>query len=129
MNLAIMIGRLTKDVDLKYIPSTGKAVANFSIAVDRPFSKEKQADFFNVQVWGKIAENCANYLTKGSKAAIKGTVQNRSYEHNGEKKYITEIIADTVEFLDSKKDAEFTPKSLDREYAELTETDGVPFWC
>lgn len=127
MNLTIMIGRLCKDPELKYIPSTGKAVANFTIAVDRPFSKEKQADFFNVQVWGKVAENCANYLAKGSKAAIKGTIQNRSYDaQDGTKKYITEIIADSVEFLDSKKDAGFTPKSLDNEYTELNDSD-VPF--
>lgn len=127
MNICIMIGRLTKDVDLKYIPSTGKAVANFNIAVDRPFSKEKQADFFNVQVWGKVAENCANYLRKGSKVAIKGTVRNKSYDaQDGTKKYITEIIADSVEFLDSKKDAEFTPKSLDNGYQELLDSD-VPF--
>ena len=67
MNTVIMIGRLTRDPELRYIPNTGKAVANFDIAVDRPFSKEKETDFFKVQVWGKMAENCANYLAKAVK--------------------------------------------------------------
>lgn len=104
MNSAILIGRLTKDPELRYIPSTGKAVATFSIAVDRPFSGKdgkKQADFFNIVVWGKIAENCANYLAKGRLAAIKGSIQNRSYDaQDGSKRYTTEIVADQVQFLE-----------------------------
>lgn len=103
MNVAILIGRLTKDPELKYIPSTGKAVAKFSIAVDRPFSTkdgQKQADFFNIVVWGKMAENCSNYLSKGSLAGVKGPIQNRNYDNqSGEKRYITEIIANEVQFL------------------------------
>lgn len=104
MNIAILIGRLTKDPELRYIPSSGKAVATFSIAVDRPFSQkdgQKQTDFFNIVVWGKIAENCANYLSKGRLAAVKGQIQTRSYDtQQGEKRYVTEIIADTVQFLE-----------------------------
>jgi len=151
MNVAILIGRLTKDPELRYIPSTGKAVATFSIAVDRPFSGKdgkKQADFFNIVVWGKIAENCANYLAKGRLAGIKGQIQNRSYDTQaGEKRYVTEIVADTVQFLEKATGANpgsyqpdknnsaaaafdvpegFTPKGLDDEgYRALEGDDGL----
>lgn len=104
MNVTVLIGRLTKEVTLRYVPSTGKAVANFSIAVDRPYTSktgEKLTDFFNIVVWGKQAENCANYLDKGRLVGIKGTLENRSYDtQNGEKRYITEIIAENVQFLE-----------------------------
>ena len=85
MNVAMLIGRLVADPELRYIPSTGKAVATFSMAVDRGFTGrdgQKQTDFFNIVVWGKIAENCANYLAKGRLAAIKGQIKNRRYEDN-----------------------------------------------
>lgn len=130
MNVVIMIGRLTKDVELRYVPSTGKAVANFSIAVDRTYTTkdgERQADFFNVQVWGKQAENCTNYLDKGRLVGIKGAVQNRSYEtQNGEKRYITEIIADNVQFLEfgEKKHSE---RSFDENGYKTLEDEEVPF--
>ena len=107
MNVAILIGRLTRDPELKYVPSTGKAVANFTIAVDRTYTSkfgERMTDFFNIVVWGKQAENCANYLAKGRLVGIKGTIENRSYEsQNGEKRYITEIIAENVQFLEFAK--------------------------
>ena len=130
MNVVIMIGRLTKDVELRYVPSTGKAVANFSIAVDRTYTTkdgERQTDFFNVQVWGKQAENCANYLAKGRLVGIKGAVQNRSYEtQNGEKRYITEIIAENVQFLEfgEKKHSE---RSFDENGYKTLEDEEVPF--
>lgn len=104
MNVAVLIGRLTRDPELKYVPSTGKPVANFAIAVDRPYTSktgEKMTDFFNIVVWGRQAENCADYISKGRLVGIKGTIENRSYENqNGEKKYITEIIAENVRFLE-----------------------------
>ncbi len=104
MNIAILIGRLTRDPELRYIPTTGKAVANFAIAVDRTYTSrtgEKMTDFFNIVVWGKQAENCANYLTKGRLVGVKGTIETRSYEtQTGEKRYITEIIAENVQFLE-----------------------------
>ena len=83
MNVAMIIGRLVADPELRYIPSTGKAVATFSVAVDRPYSGkdgQKQTDFFNIVVWGKTAENCANFIGKGRLVAIRGMIQNRSYE-------------------------------------------------
>lgn len=100
INTVIMIGRLTKDPELRFISGSGKAVATFAIAVDRPFAKEKTADFFNVVVWGKPAENVANYLSKGREVAVKGYLQTRNYEGtDGVKRYVTEIVADQVQFI------------------------------
>ncbi|MBN4069651.1 single-stranded DNA-binding protein, partial [bacterium AH-315-G05] len=91
MNSVVLIGRLTKDPELRFIPS-GKAVATFGLAVNNSYSKEKQADFFNIVVWGKTAENCANYLAKGRLVGVKGRLQTRNYENKqGIKVYITEI--------------------------------------
>ena len=108
INSVVLIGRLVADPELRYIPSTGKGVATFSMAVDRGFTGkdgQKQTDFFNIVVWGKIAENCANYLAKGRLAAIKGSIQNRSYDaQDGTKRYVTEIIADQVQFLEKAQE-------------------------
>lgn len=106
MNSIVIIGRLTKDVEVRYIPASGKAMATFGVAVNRTY-KEKDgstsADFFNVVVFGKLAENCGNYLAKGSLVGVHGQSRNSTYEVNGEKRYKNEIVADTVQFLDSKK--------------------------
>jgi single-strand DNA-binding protein len=117
MNVVMLTARLTKDVELRYTPQ-GKAVATFSVAVDRPYAKD-QTDFFNIVVWGKTAENCSNFIGKGRLVAIRGMIQNRSYDdNNGAKKYITEIVADEVQFLDKKKE--------DSGYSQLDENDN-PF--
>lgn len=111
MNLVVLIGRLTRDPELKYLANTGTPVATFSLAVDRELSKDKRqeveskgqptADFINIIVWGKQAENCANYLKKGKLAAVSGRLQSRSYEgKDGTKRYITEVVATRVEFLE-----------------------------
>lgn len=103
MNCVVMVGRLTRDPELRFIAGSGKAVATFAIAVDRPFAKEKTADFFNVVVWGKPAENAANYLSKGKQVAVKGYLQSGSYEDKtGQKRYVTEIVAENVEFIGGK---------------------------
>ena len=101
MNNIILIGRLTKDPELRYTQA-GKAVCSFTLAVDRPYSGDKkEADFINIVVWNKVGENCAQYLKKGRKAAVQGRLQIRSYEDdNGKKKYITEVVANSVEFLE-----------------------------
>ena len=104
MNSLTLIGRLTKDPELRYLANTGNAVARFSIAVNRPFAKkdaEVTADFFNVVVWGKRAETCTNYLQKGLQVAIQGRLQNNNYtDKDGVKRYSVEIIAENVEFID-----------------------------
>lgn len=128
MNCVLMVGRLTRDPELRFIAGSGKAVATFAIAVDRPFAKEKTADFFNVVVWGKPAENVANYLAKGRQVAVKGYLQSRSYDdkNTGAKRYVTEIVADTVEFIGSAGDRKERPasdSSLDS-FGEDFSTDG-----
>jgi single-strand DNA-binding protein len=102
LNICVLIGRLTKDPDLRYTPN-GKAVATFTLAVDRAFSKEKEADFIPCVAWGKTAENCANYIGKGSLVAVEGRIQVRTYEaKDGGKRWATEVIADNVRFLDRR---------------------------
>lgn len=100
MNYTIQIGRLTKDVELRYTQQ-GTAVANFNLAVnrDRTANGEPEADFHRCTAWGKTAEAIANNTGKGSKVAIWGKVQNRSYDKDGQRVYITEIIVDRIEFL------------------------------
>lgn len=121
MNHVVLIGRLTKDPEIRYIPGNEKAVANLTLAVNRPFKKD-EADFFRVVVFGKPAENCARYLGKGSMIGVQGRVQNNNYTAaNGEKRYSTDIIADRVEFLDSKN------KSSNKdEYASPNSHPGLP---
>jgi single-strand DNA-binding protein len=104
MNRVILAGRLTKDPELRYT-SSGVAVATFTLAVNRPFKNqngEQEADFINCVVWRKPAENVANYLKKGSLAGVDGRLQTRSYEGQNGRVFVTEVIADSVSFLDSK---------------------------
>lgn len=108
MNKVILIGRLTKDPELRYTPGSGTAVTSFNLAVDKYNSKTKEheADFVPVVAWNKTAENIANYMTKGSQLAVSGRIQTRSYEaKDGTKRYVTEVVANEVEFL-SKKNGE-----------------------
>jgi single-strand DNA-binding protein len=105
LNRVVLVGRLTKDPELKYTPN-GVAVANFTLAVNRPFSNQqgdREADFINCVVWRKPAENVANYLKKGSLAGVDGRLQTRSYENNqGQRVYVTEVMAESVQFLEPK---------------------------
>ena len=102
MNKIIINGNLTKQPEMRYTTNE-KAVTTFDIAVNEGFGDKKQTQFFKIVVWGKIAENCANYLDKGSKVLVSGRLSNRSYDaKDGTKKYITEIVANEVEFLGSK---------------------------
>ena len=105
MNKVFLIGRLTRDPELRYTGSN-VAVATFSLAVNRNFTNqagEREADFINIVVWRKQAENVKNYLSQGSQVAVDGRIQTRSYDDNeGNKRYVTEVVADNVEFLGSK---------------------------
>ena len=105
MNKVVLIGRLVRDPELRYT-GNNLPVATFSIAVNRNFSNqagEREADFINIVVWRKQAENCKNYLTQGSQVAIEGRIQTRNYDdQNGQRRYITEVGADNVEFLGSR---------------------------
>ncbi|MGN1098837.1 MAG: single-stranded DNA-binding protein [Christensenellales bacterium] len=112
MNKVFLIGNLTRDPELS-TTSSGVAYCRFSLAVSRRFAAadgNRETDFFNIVVWRGLAENCAKYLKKGSKAAISGSIQIRSYETpDGVKKYNTDIVADDVEFLTSKSDMSDIP--------------------
>ena len=107
LNRVILIGRLTRDPELRYTPA-GVAVTQFTIAVDRPFSSqggEREADFIPVVTWRQLAETCANYLRKGRLTAVEGRLQVRNYENNeGKRVYVTEVIADNVRFLESNRE-------------------------
>ena len=107
MNKVILLGRLTKDVDVKYTQTTNIMIASFSLAVNRRFAKqgeERQADFFNVTAFGKTGEFCSKYFSKGQQVAIIGRLQNRSWEDDqGQKHYATDVIAEEVYFADSKR--------------------------
>jgi|SRR5690625_1488862 len=105
LNRTVLVGRLTKDVDLRYTQS-GKGVGNFTIAVNRPFKNqqgENEADFINCVAWGKQAENLAQYMKKGNQIGVDGRLQSRTYENQqGQTVYVTEVVADSVQFLESK---------------------------
>lgn len=122
MNKVVLIGRMTKDPELKFTPGTGTAVATFTIAVNRRFKKEGQpdADFIPVVVWGKQAESTANYMKKGSLLSVAGRIETRSYEaKDGGRRYVTEVVADEVSFLEyGNKNGQATQQnsSIPRDY-------------
>lgn len=105
MNRVVLVGRLTKDPELRYTPN-GVPVATFTLAVNRAFTNqqgEREADFINCVVWRKPAENVANFLKKGSLAGVDGRVQTRTYDgQDGKRVYVTEILAESVQFLEPR---------------------------
>lgn len=110
LNRTVLIGRLTRDPELRYTPS-GVATTTFTLAVDRSFQKDgqREADFINIVTWRQLAETCANYLKKGRLTAIEGRIQTRHYDKDGSRVYVTEIIADNVRFLESSKEQSTVP--------------------
>ena len=120
MNKVILVGNLGQDPELKYTNS-GKSVCNFSVATEEFYNGEKKTEWHRIVAWGKTGERCAEYLAKGSKVAIDGKLTTRSWEQNGEKKYMTEIVAFNVEFLSPKQGNDFGgPPPVD-------DTDTIPF--
>ena len=106
MNKAILIGRLTRDPEVRYT-SSNRAVCQFTIAIDRPFtnqaSGQREADFINIVAWDKTGENVGKYMTKGRLVAVEGRIQTRNYENNeGRRVYVTEVVASNVQFLESR---------------------------
>ena len=120
MNHITLLGRLVKDPEIKYTPSE-KCVAQFTLAVDRPFKNadgNKEADFIPVVVWNRAAELVGNSCVKGHRLLVEGRLQIRSYQaKDGTKKYITEVIANSVEFIERKSDS---PKTMVSIYSHLT---------
>ena len=124
MNKVFLIGRLTKEPELRYTASN-VATANFTLAVDRNFTNqegEREADFISVVVWRKQAENVSKYLTKGSQIAVDGRIQTRTYDaQDGTKRYVTEVVAENVKFLDTKKDNKTEAVEQNDLYASMNE--------
>jgi single-strand DNA-binding protein len=144
MNSVILIGRLTRDPELRFIAGSGRAVANFTIAIDRNYAKDKKAemqkkrlptaDFIRVIVWGKQAENCATFLAKGRLVAINGSIQTSSYKTNiGETRYSTDVLVNRVEFLEwgDKKNGgssdDFNFGVDPSEFQMIEDDDDIPF--
>ncbi len=136
MNNTVLIGRLVRDPELKYI-STGTANTTFTLAVDKGLSKEKKqeaeaknqptADFIRIVVWGKAAENAANYLVKGRLVAIQGRIQTGSYDKDGVKVYTTDVVANNVEFLEWGDKPNNQYDGTVPEGFKPTDSDDIPF--
>lgn len=127
MNKVILIGNLTRDPEASTTPN-GVSVCKFSIAVGRKFADaqgNRETDFFNIVAWRGLAENCAKYLTKGKKVAVIGQLQNRSWEQDGQKKHITEIMADEIEFLSPKSENE--QHGANGDVSQPINYDNLPF--
>ena len=109
MNKVILLGRLTKDPEVRYTQTNNTLVASFTLAVNRRFvaqGQERQADFFNIVAWSKLGEFCSKYFKKGQQVSIIGRLQNRSWDDDqGTRHYVTEIIAEEAYFADSKRDS------------------------
>ena len=113
MNNVVLMGRLTRDPELRYVQTSGNtAVARFSLAVDKNLSREKRqemeskgqptADFINITAWGRLGETVAKYSGKGLRLLVNGRIQTGSYEKDGERRYTTEVVAQSVEIIDWK---------------------------
>jgi len=147
MNNVVLIGRLARDPELRFVPGSGMAVANFTMAIDKGLTREKKqefesqgkptADFIRIVVWGKQAENCSQYLAKGKLVAIQGSIQTSSYKSNtGETRYTTEVLANRVEFLEwgektpasggKNDDFSFGAGSFE-DFQSIEDDDDVPF--
>lgn len=140
MNSVVLIGRLTRDPELRTIPGSGASVGSFTLAVDKGLSKQKKAemeqknqptaDFIRISVWGKQAESCAAYLKKGSLVGVNGRIQTRSYDDkDGNRVFTTDVVANGVEFLESigeRKEA--TPSAPSGSPSGMVEDgDEIPF--
>ena len=130
MNKVILMGRLTKDPDIRYTQTNNIMVASFSLAVNRRFAKEgeQQADFINIVAWNKTAEFCSKYFKKGQQVAVVGRIQTRNYEdENKVKHYITEVIAEEVYFADNKKEGTTDTTQTQNELEPIQDDDELPF--
>ena len=128
MNKVILLGRLTKDPDVRYTQTTNTLVASFTLAVNRRFVKqgeERQTDFINIVAWNKTGEFVSKYFKKGQQVAVVGRLQTRTWDDDkGQKHYITEVIAEEAYFADSNKTE--NKSSVDEQF-EITNSDDLPF--
>ncbi len=138
MNKVYLIGNLTRDPEMSETPS-GVPFCRLGLAVNRPYAGsdgERATDFFNITVWRTHAENCGRYLKKGSKVAVVGSLQNRSYEDkDGNKRTVTDIVASEVEFLSVRSQGEGSsddtshaaPRAVERPTLQQVDDDELPF--
>jgi len=135
MNKVILLGRLTKDVEVRYTQNSNTLVSSFTLAVNRRFIKqgeERQADFINIVAWSKLGEFISKYFKKGQQVLIAGRIQTRNYEDdNGQKHYITEVIAEEAYFADSKKEGDSSNNNVSipesNEFGVISNDDELPF--
>lgn len=140
MNKVILMGRLTRDPEVRYTQTSNTLVASFSLAVNRRFvrqGEERQADFINIVAWGKTGEFCSKYFKKGQQVGIIGRIQTRTWDDDqGQKHYVTEVIAEETYFADSKRDGEMGATSFDATFGampntgsdfEISSGDDLPF--
>ena len=119
MNKVILMGRLTKDPEVRYTQTSNTLVASFALAVNRRFvrqGEERQADFFNVVAWGKTGEFCSKYFKKGQQVGVIGRLQTRTWDDDKGRHYITEVVAEEVYFADSKRDGETSSAAFDNAF-------------
>ncbi|WNN67414.1 single-stranded DNA-binding protein [Lactococcus lactis] len=118
INNVVLVGRITRDPELRYTPQQNQAVATFSLAVNRQFKNangEREADFINCVIWRQQAENLANWAKKGTLIGVTGRIQTRNYENQqGQRVYITEVVADSFQILESKGGAKQNDDSLNK---------------
>ena len=126
MNIVVLIGNLTKDVELRYTTDQ-KPIARFSIAVNDGYGEQKRTNYIPIVVFGKQAENADRYLSKGSKVAVNGRIQTGSYEKEGRTIYTTDIIASNIEFLSAKQSANSERKPYEPSGFTALSEDEVPF--
>ena len=128
MNKVTLMGRLTKEPDVRYTATNNTLVCGFSLAVNRRFAKEgeQQADFFNIVAWGKLGEFCSKYFAKGQQVAVVGRLQTRNYDDkDGKKVYVTEIVAEEAYFADTKKQDDFVKQ--DATFTVVEGDSDLPF--
>ena len=130
MNKSVLVGRPTQDPVLKYLPGGDTAVATFTIAVDRMFSKDKkkEADFIPIVVFGKSAESVSKFVAKGKLVAVSGRIQTRNYEaKDGTRKYVTEVVADEVKFLEWPNDKKSEKDNGYEDMQPVDDSEDIPF--
>lgn len=143
MNKVVLMGRLTRDPEVRYTQTNNTLVASFSLAVNRRFARqgeERQADFINIVAWSKTGEFCSKYFKKGQQVGVIGRIQTRTWDDDqGTKHYVTEVVAEEAYFADSKRDGEVgsatfenafgatAPGSMGSDFEVSSSTDDLPF--
>ena len=132
MNKVILMGRLTRDPEVRYTQTNNTLVASFSLAVNRRFARqgeERQADFINIVAWSKTGEFCGKYFKKGQQVGVIGRIQTRTWDDDqGQKHYVTEVVAEEAYFADSKRDAgEMGGTNFDATFGAMPQSEGSDF--